>query len=95
MRKLLSVAIGVSILLGGGAISAFAQDTGNGTTLAPQKQQTQGVPAGTTPTEYGAKKQQTQGVPAGTMPTQYGAMKQHTQGVPAGSRPPQYGAMNR
>jgi hypothetical protein len=95
MRKLLSVAMGASILLGGGAVSAFAQDMGNGMTPASQKQQTQGVPAGTTPTQYGAKKQQTQGVPAGTMPTQYGAMKQHTQGVPAGSRPPQYGAMNR
>ena len=68
--------MGASILLGGGAVSAFAQDVGNSTTPASQKQQTQGVPAGTTPTQYGATKQRTQGVPAGTKPPEYGASKQ-------------------
>jgi hypothetical protein len=79
---------------------ALAQDAPKATTSDPQKQETQGVPAGTTPPQYGAaaNKQQTQGVPAGTMPPQYGAnsaTKQQTQGVPAGTTPTQYGSLKQ
>src|ERR1700722_18248939 len=75
---------------------AFAQNMDNSTTPDSKKQETQGLPAGTMPPQYGANasKQQTQGLPPDTAPAQYGAnaSKQQTQGLPAGTTPRQFGA---